>query len=262
MEGNIRYFIRDDDVDQLTDALRGFVRTFAERGLPVSYQIIPALLTDECAEFMLGAERDYPGLVEFGQHGLHHQMTLGGRHLLREFGPERSLEQQQADIDEGQAQLKAKLGRSATVFTPPQHKYDRNTVIAAARAGHRVFSAAYYPTPHHQLIYALGRSLGVSSLKHHGISYNGRRRPEAALGEVSIAIDVDDGKAIRYAAADLGPAVDRASRVTSTIGFMFHHAMYQGAEGRASLARTADRLRDFGAERFDRLSELGEAIVQ
>lgn len=260
MQG-IRYFIRDDDVGELTDALRFFVQTFAERRLPVSYQIIPAQLTPQCADYLLETEAANPGLIEFGQHGLTHHMELGGERLNREFGPERDLTEQQAIIDEGLALLKAHLGadRRISVFTPPQHKYDANTIKAVARAGYTVFSAAYYPTTHHQLIYALGRRLGLSSLRQHGISYNGRSRPEAAVNEVSIAVDVDDGKAIRYGADAIPGIVDRARRYTDAVGFMFHHFRYDAPAERRVLTSLADRLADYGVSNFRQLSSLGGA---
>lgn len=252
------YFVRDDDVGELSDALKAFVETFVQRRLPVSYQVIPAALTQACADYMTAARLAHPDLIEFGQHGLKHAMTLRGKPLLREFGPERTAQQQRADIEEGLRLLKDRLGADTPiqVFTPPQHKYDRHTVEAAAAVGHKVFSAAYYPTLHHQLAYRLGRGLGLSSIRHHGISHNGRRRPEAPIDEVSIAVDVDDGEVIRYTAPAIPAVVERARGCTDTIGFMFHHAMYDGAHGRQELAAIADRLAAYGVGRFRLLGSL------
>jgi hypothetical protein len=252
----VAYFIRDDDVGELSDALRAFVETFLARRLPVSYQIIPAQLTQPCANYLSELERANPDLIEFGQHGLTHQMQLGGRTLLREFGPERSLAEQRKDIDRGRDLLAARLAseRPIEVFTPPQHKYDANTVKAAAAAGHKVFSAAYYPGAPYQLAYALGRRLGLSSLGCNGLSRHGRGRPEAQIAEVSISLDVDDGEVLKRPAARLGPALERARRRTDKVGLMFHHAIY--ADRRGELEAIADRLASLGAERFRPLSSL------
>jgi hypothetical protein len=257
------YFVRDDDVGELTDELRAFVDVFLSRSLPVSYQIIPALLTQPCADYLAGIEQDHADLIEFGQHGLNHRMSLGGRTLLREFGPERSYAEQRADIDRGFRMLQARLSRERpiTVFTPPQHKYDANTVKAAAAVGHKVFSAAYYATPHHQMAYALGRRLGMSAIRHHGISRHGERRPEAEIDEVSISIDVDDGKVLRYPVQTIGAAIQRAGHRTDLIGFMFHHAVYAGPDGRRRLEAIADRLVDFGAGNFGKLGELAASAA-
>jgi len=243
-ERRLRYFVRDDDVGELTDALRAFVELFVAHAIPVSYQIIPALFTSECAEFLLSVQRTHPNLVEFGQHGLRHQMTIGGRVVKREFGPERSFDDQSADIAQGLGIMRERLGDGATVkvFTPPQHKFDRNTVKAAAASGHRIFSASCYPTPHHQMAYRLGRRLGLGSLRHHGISYHGGMRPEAAIAEVSISIDVDDGKRRKRSAEAMPDALRSASARTDIVGLMFHHAMYDDEAGRAELKAIAGQL--------------------
>ena len=250
------YFIRDDDVGELTDALRAFAETFLARAIPVSYQIIPVRLTQPCADYLAGLERDHPGLIEFGQHGLTHQMQLHGRTLLREFGPERTLVEQRKDIERGRDMLTARLARQRPiqVFTPPQHKYDANTVRAAAAAGHKVFSAAYYPGAPYQLAYALGRRLGLSSLGCNGLSRHGQARPEADIAEVSISLDVDDGEVLKRPAARLDQDLERARRRTDKVGLMFHHAIYADRPG--ELHAIADQLALLGAERFRPLGSL------
>ena len=252
----MQLFVRDDDIGELTPPLRVFMETFAGHGIPVSYQIIPADLTEGCARYLLEMEAAHPRLIEFGQHGLRHAMDLGGKRLKREFGPERSFAQQQADIVEGLEILKARLGpdRQIDVFTPPQHKFDRNTVVAAANAGHRVFSAACYPTLHHRFAYGLGRRLGLSSLRHHGISYQGGVRPEADIREVSIAVAVDDGRTLRCPAEDLPAAIARAGRRSSKVGLMFHHKVYLGDEGAEQLREIAACLAKYSG--FHKLGDL------
>jgi hypothetical protein len=258
-----RCFVRNDDVDALTDELKAFAETFMSREIPVSYQIIPARLTDACADYLLALERARPDLNEFGQHGLSHQMTLRGRTLKREFGPERTFEEQSADIAEGLNILRERLGpgRRIEVFTPPQHKFDRSTAVAAAAAGHRVFSVAYYPTRRHQGAYALGRRLRLGSVLHHGISYHGGFRPEAHIREVSISVAVDNGRRRTCAAAALPAAIEAAASRTEIVGLMFHHAVYSGAEGRAALIAAAEALAQIGPARFKRLSLLDAEAV-
>ena len=252
----VQYFVRDDDIGELTPALATFVRTFIERGIPVSYQIIPAKLTHECADFLLEVERSNPALIEFGQHGLHHQMVHRGKMLKREFGPERSLAEQSKDIKDGIDLLRAHLGseREISLFTPPQHKFDRNTLLAAAAAGHRVFSAASYSSLRHRAAYALGRRLGLSSVLHHGISYHDRDRPEADLREISISVAVDNGRRITCPADEIDAALARAAGHTDKVGLMFHHGVYGQAHG--ELAAIADRLAQYPTAQFRRLGDL------
>lgn len=254
----VRLFIRDDDIGELTRPLENFVRAFVSRRIPVSYQIIPESLTTECASFLLGVEAEHPDLIEFGQHGLRHAMTLRGRRLKREFGPERSAAEQERDIADGLKLLQAHLGakRPITVFTPPQHKYDRNTVGAVVNAGHRVFSAASYPTLHHRLAYGLGRQLSLSSLRHHGISYHGGYRPEGRIFELSIAIAVDDGRSIQCRAPRIAAAIETASKHSDAVGLMFHHAVYADETERRELEAIADQLAAQPLSAFRRLGDL------
>jgi len=260
---NAKFFVRDDDVGDLTDAFRTFAEAFASRGVPVSYQIIPAQLTAACATYLVELRRAHPRLVEFGQHGLHHRMVANGRELKREFGPERTLAAQTAIIEEGLALLRGALGEETPieVFTPPQHKFNGDTVRAAANVGHRVFSVSAYPTLHHRLAYAVGRRLGLSSFGHQGVSYHAGPRPEADIVEMSIGLDVDDGKAIKRGAADLGEAVETVARSTPYVGAMFHHALYADAESRAVLAGLADRFVDLGVDRFALLGDLARSTA-
>ena len=258
----VRYFVRDDDVGELTPELRFFVNAFLDRQIPVSYQIIPARLTQACADFLLQVEVDHPDLIEFGQHGLHHAMTVKGKNLKREFGPERDLLDQTAAIAEGLAVLKSKMGldHPFEVFTPPQHKYDRSTPKAAAAAGHKVFSAASYPSLLHQVAYGLGRALGFSSVLHHGISHHGGRRPEAAIRDLSIAVDVDDGRGVRWPADRLGEGLAKAIQRSDVVGLMFHHAVYERQEGQAQLSAIADVLAGLGSGHFSKIMSIAEPL--
>jgi hypothetical protein len=257
------FFVRDDDVGELTDALRFFVDTFLERQIPVSYQIIPGQLTDACAQFLVDLRRAHPNLIEFGQHGLHHRMVVGDKVLKREFGPELDFQSQDGLIREGRAILAEKLGTETPVkvFTPPQHKYDRNTVRAAAEAGHQVFSAASYPDLTHQAAYLFGRAFGLSSYGHQGVSYHGRQRPEGRIREVSISIDVDDGKAVRWPAAELAQGLQGAAKRTQEIGLMFHHEIYGGADGAETLRAIVSVLDTLPKSALKKLGDMGGGQV-
>ncbi|HEY9236160.1 MAG TPA: polysaccharide deacetylase family protein [Phenylobacterium sp.] len=251
----VRYFVRDDDVGELTPALITFVEAFIARGIPVSYQIIPGQLTDGCASFLLEKVNAHPQLIEFGQHGLHHRMMLRGKLLKREFGPERSYEAQLADINAGKKILREKLGaQHVKLFTPPQHKFDRQTIRAISAAGYTLFSAASYPTAHHRAAYALGRILGLSSIRHHGISYHGRKRPEADLLELSISVAIDNGRRITCPPQGLALALKQAASCTNKVGLMFHHAIYADAPNQ--LMAIIDQLETDQIAHFHKLGDL------
>jgi hypothetical protein len=260
--GQTRFFVRDDDVGPLTPALAFFVTTFLTRGVPVSYQIIPAKFTADCAAFLIAAWRDNPRLVEFGQHGLHHEMRLGTRTLTREFGPELSYGEQLSTIAEGRDIMRQRLGGEAPIvaFTPPRHKFNRDTVVAAAAAGYRVFSAACYPTARHQMAYELGRRLGLGSVGHQGISYHGAARPEADLIEMSISIAVDNGRRRQRSSAEIIAALEHAARATDHVGLMFHHEVYADPEGASELGSIADRIAACAEGRSELLSDVAATL--
>jgi len=242
-----KIFLRNDDVARETRTLEQFSGIFAERGVPVSHQVIPAQLTDECAGWVRETRARIPALVEFGQHGNTHQIKVGGRVRYYEFGPQLSLGEQRAIIKAGRETLDAKLGDAWTgrLFTPPQHRFDRNTLRALSECGFSVLSASRYTGLQHRLAYRIGRALGRTNIGRAGVSYHGGTRPEAPLKELSISVAVDDGPA----GPPQGRGVDEimarlaeARRQLRVVGLMFHHEAWRGDGGYDFLSRLADRL--------------------
>lgn len=237
-------FLRDDDVGALTPGLLTFMACFRERGLPVSYQIIPALLTDDCAAHLREQHAATPDLIEFGQHGLAHEMRIDGRRLGWEFGRERDLATQEAVIAEGKAILASKLGHafSGRLFTPPRHRFNRDTVAALANQGFDILSAAAYADTPRRVIYGLARAIGLGTIGNRGVTYHGRLRPEARVHELSISVAVDDGPPRQRKVGDVMAEIDRAARQTSMVGLMFHHQAWTSPEGLEFLGALARAL--------------------
>jgi hypothetical protein len=257
MAAPAQIFIRDDDVGALTPELRRFFELFYERNIPVSYQIIPERLTAECAEFLLEARRQRPDLVEFGQHGLRHQMMVRGKLEFYEFGPERSYEQQSQDIAEGRALLRQHLGDAPVeVFTPPRHRYDRNTIKALVEQGFSIFSASSYLKPQHRLAYGIGRALRLSSVGARGVPYHGRRRPDGGLTELSIAVPADNGATPSGPPEAVARAVAEACAQEPAVGIMFHHQAYRDDARPEQLHELAGRLAAMTGVSFHTMADL------
>jgi hypothetical protein len=260
MAGLSRIFVRDDDVGDLTPEFRRFFQLFYDRQIPVSYQIIPERFTQACADFLLAARKARPELVEFGQHGLRHEMMVRGKLEYYEFGPERSFAQQSRDIAEGRSLLRQRLGDTpAPVFTPPRHRYDRNTLKALAQQGFSIFSASSYLKPHHRLAYGVGRALGLSSVGARGVPYHGRVRPDCGLFELSIAVAADDGGTPSGTARSILADVAQASAREPTVGLMFHHQAYRDNAREAELRELADGLAAIPGISFHTMSDLRAA---
>jgi hypothetical protein len=260
MAGLSRIFVRDDDVGDLTPEFRRFFQLFHDRQIPVSYQIIPERFTQSCADLLLAAHKARPDLVELGQHGLRHEMTVRGKLEFYEFGPERSLEQQSRDIAEGRGLLRRRLGETPVpVFTPPRHRYDRNTLKALAQQDFSIFSASSYLKPQHRLAYGLGRALGLSSVGARGVPYHGRARPDCGIFELSIAVAADDGDNPSGTARSILADVAQASAQEPMVGLMFHHQAYHNSARVADLRELADGLAAMSGVSFHTMSDLRAA---
>jgi hypothetical protein len=257
MANGRRIFVRDDDVGDLTPELQRFFKLFYDREIPVSYQIIPENLTAKCAEFLLAARKKRPDLVEFGQHGLRHQMMVRGKLEFYEFGPERSFDQQAADIAEGRALLRKHLGDAPVpVFTPPRHRYNRDTLKALSGQDFSIFSASSYLKPHHRLAYGLGRALGLSSVGARGVPYHGRRRPDGGLFELSVAVTADDGSAPLGSARAILSDLAQATADEPMAGLMFHHQVYRDSAREAQLNELVDGLAAMSGVSFHTMNDL------
>ncbi len=255
-------FLRDDDVGALTPELAQFAEVFEQAGLPVSYQIIPAKLTGECAAFLRERRAAHPMLFEFGQHGLTHQVTIGGIEHNHEFGPETAYVEQARLIGEGRAILDARLGEAwdGALFTPPQHKFDRNTLRALAANGFTTMSASAYVTRKHRIAYALGRAFGRTTLRGSGVTRHGGVRPEAPLAEVSIAVAVDEGRPVDRQLDGVMAEIAAARRVTPWVGLMFHHQAWPGDGKRRWLEGLAARLNTLGDIRFATIGAVAREV--
>jgi hypothetical protein len=254
-------FFRDDDVGELTPALRCVVELLASAGVPCNYEVVPANLSPAAAKYLGEARAAHPGLISLNQHGNVHEQTLNGEHVWSEFAGGRPYEEQRAAIREGRDRLRDALGGDfcARVFTPPCHKYDETTLRALADLGFDVLSAGFQPDRLAQWYYAAGRRLGRVSWLGRRVSYHAARLPRLPMVEVSCAIDVDEdqdasGRRIEKSEADLAAELARARRVHPIVGVMLHHATYEDRRqaGRARGVRA--RLRADPEVRFATIS--------
>lgn len=251
-----RVFIRDDDLGALTPEFLRFHALFAEREVPVSYQIIPERLTVECAAFLKSEQARRPDLIEFGQHGLRHEMEVRGKIEYYEFGPERGYEQQLQDIRAGKSILRELLGQEIELFTPPRHRYNRDTLRALDLEGLTVFSASSYPTMKHQVAYSVARSLGLTNIGRTGVPHHGRRRTDCGLFELSIAVAADDGGNPSGNVETVMSTLALAAKRTSAVGVMFHHQAYQTPARSAHLEQLVDRLTGLANVSFHTIGSL------
>lgn len=238
-------FFRDDDVGACSGALRSVVELLLAEGVPCNYQIVPALLEPQTAEYLRAQRARHPGLIELNQHGHRHRGVSGGQADWAEFGGGRSEDEQRREIRAGRETLQRLLAGDfgASIFTPPCHKFDAATLRALGSLGVAVLSAGVRTGALARIHYGVGRALGRAFLFGQKVSHHGGRIPGFELAELSVAIDVDEdldrrGARLEKTAAQLASEFECARRLHPIVGVMLHHETYQSA-------RKLDTLRQF-----------------
>jgi peptidoglycan/xylan/chitin deacetylase (PgdA/CDA1 family) len=130
------FLFRDDDAGWANGRLLALLDLFAHYAVPLDVAVIPAALDSQLAAKLLRRRARAGGLFRFHQHGFAHaNHERSGRPC--EFGPGRSAGAQRADIAAGAARLRALLGRTAPLFTPPWNRCTRTTGRCLVELGFR-----------------------------------------------------------------------------------------------------------------------------
>jgi hypothetical protein len=259
----ITVFFRDDDVGILTDPLRSVVELLIQEAVPCNYQVVPSLLSPETAEYVKAARAEHASLVFLNQHGYRHQQEVDGEHRYSEFDAGRSYEDQHRDIERGAELLRASLGDAfdASIFTPPCHKYDANTLRALGEQGFEILSAGVRVDPASRAYYMLGSALGRIRFLRRRVSYHGRATPGSHLVEVSVCIDVDEdvdaaGTRIEKSGDDLWREFQACSARLDVVGIMLHHERYLEARNLDVLRGFVQRLKAEPRVRFANIQDI------
>lgn len=253
-----RVFFRDDDVGDLTPPLEWFIELFVGREIPVNYQVVPTFLTNESIAYLRQCVSSYGNLVALHQHGLRHSQEIRGTRVWSEFANNRPLAEQQHDIREGRNILNQAFqdGFDPSVFTPPQHKYDRNTLRALRDEGVLVLSASTHVSLPHRIVYAFGRRVGLTSVRSRGISWHGQQRPDVGLYELSVSVFADNGGHRVQNMDALLQQFAVARRRFNDVGIMLHHQVWRNSEDQDFLKRFLDRLTGLEDVTFHSMKEL------
>jgi hypothetical protein len=232
----VSVFVRVDDVTDLTPGLRAVVAMLLRMGIAANYAVIPKRLTPAAADYLREHRHRHPGLMELNQHGFCHEQVIRGQHRWSEFAGHRPYSEQLAAIANGRSILVRSLQDDfgGSVFVPPSHKYDENTLEAVEACGFTILSAACYSSPWARIYYAYGARLRTINLLRHRVSYHCRAIPRHHLLEVSVAIDVDmeqrwHGTYRTKTASRLTDEFERGRRCQPAVGIMLHHEMYSDA---------------------------------
>ena len=263
----VSVFVRVDDVTDLTPGLRAVVAMLLRAGIAANYAVIPKGLTESAADYMKELRHRHPGLIELNQHGFCHEQMIRGQRRWSEFAGRRPYADQVAVIAEGRRilirMLKDDFGGS--VFIPPSHKYDENTLAAVEACGFTVLSAACYSSPWARAYYALGAQLSAITLLRHRVSYHCRTIPYHHLLEVSVAVDVDmeqrwNGTYRIKTAPCLTDEFERSRGCRQVVGIMLHHEMYTDATKLRTLSTFLETLRRDPSIEFKTIEAISDEL--
>jgi hypothetical protein len=208
----VDFFFRDDDAGWADGRLLALLDLFERHLLPIDVAAIPRATTPALASELRSRVAAAPERLVVHQHGFAHlNHEAEGRKC--EFGPSRSRELQQHDMDEGRRLLVEVHGLNVPdIFTPPWNRCTEATGEALLASGFRVLSRD-----------ATARPLGI-----------------VGLYELPVRVDwFSKRKGVRLGLEELGVSLGEAARdATSPVGIMFHHELMDDDE----LARAGELL--------------------
>lgn len=201
---SVDFFFRDDDAGWCDERLFTLLDLFERHRLPIDVAAVPCAVTASLATELRARVAAVPERLAVHQHGfVHLNHEAEGRKC--EFGPSRSREQQQQEIEEGRRLLAEVQGLGGSdIFTPPWNRCTGATGEALRAAGYRVLSRD-----------ATARPLGV-----------------AGLYELPVRVDwFARRKGVRLGLEELGASLaEAAGDATSPVGVMFHHELMDDDE--------------------------------
>jgi peptidoglycan/xylan/chitin deacetylase (PgdA/CDA1 family) len=243
MSGRPVVFVRCDDVGDDSRGLAAVHDAVLAAGVPCAFACIPARLKGAALRRLDGPDTgtDTDG-VSLHQHGFTHtRHRADGVDREDELVGYRTAAAQRSAIALGREILRDRVGRrlDPDTFTPPRHRYNEATVVILRELGFRRLSAGVYFDRASQLVYRLGRRLGLRSLAGRGISLHDVAAPDG-LVEVSTSVNVDlhrSGKPRPLEPDTVLAEIDAAVRHTATVGLLLHHTVYDDEPARGRTLR-------------------------
>jgi peptidoglycan/xylan/chitin deacetylase (PgdA/CDA1 family) len=249
-----RLFLRCDDVAGDTDGLAAVADVLRDVSLPCAWACIPKRLTADAVDRLAAV----PG-TSLHQHGWSHErIQADGTDTEDELPGYADLGAQRDALRRGRQVMTDLVGGRAPecldleTFTPPRHRYDRDTLTILRELGVRRLSAGIYHDLPSRVVYAVARRLGVVSIGGRGVSAHDRPSVagEPSIVEVSVSVNIDlarDGSPRDVVVDEVLREIEDAERRTSTVGLLLHHETYTGRADRADALR---RLLDAVATRW------------
>ena len=203
----VHFFFRDDDAGWGDDRLLTLLDVFADHQVPIDLAAIPAALSPDVVHNVRQRIAMAPDQLRIHQHGFAHaNYETSGRKC--EFGSERDPALQKADIETGKRRLLEMFGDHIDpIFTPPWNRCTRATGQCLVELGFRVLSR----------------------------ESNAPRFAIGGLQELPIHVDwFAHRRGVRIGRDAWGALLEASLGSSTVIGIMFHHAVMDREERRAS----------------------------
>jgi peptidoglycan/xylan/chitin deacetylase (PgdA/CDA1 family) len=258
-------FIRNDDVrGTLDDSLVRLTEKLVELGFPVSHAVEPANVSQPVVEWLLRVRQAYPEQLEIIQHGYDHRLKTPAP-VRGEFGGDRPLTEQKAEIEAGRRIMDDRFGPAWTrAFSFPYGTYDLNTLRALEEIQFEMVSTGCAWGVRRRLLNAAGTLFRVRRVGRRMVHYPGRRIPGFALYEYPVVVNYTRKQAgpdsgLQRTEDELRAAWNRVPVGIKTRGILCHHR-FHGPGDPEPLLEFLKTLRAEGV-RFATLGRIHESVA-
>lgn len=237
----IYVFFRNDDVRETLDrSLVDLTNVFIQEEVPITHVVEPANITPHVISWLKQLKREFPDIIEIGQHGYDHklkaQKVIFGKLRKGEFGYGRSYEEQLIEIESGKEIMNSTFGDSwVSLFTFPFGGKNMDAIRAVDHCGYKIMNDHHKLDWNHKLFYLTGRLLRRNFLFERPVSYNLKFRPQTKLFNININVSLikkyinDETECVMY-------SLDELKKLTwmymneKTIGIVLHHRYHNSEE--------------------------------
>lgn len=195
-----RFWLRDDDAVEPTDALNRLLALGRDYHVPLTLAVIPQPTGAALAARLAGCR------VEVAPHGWSHRNHASAGVKSCELGPERGAVQVLAELARGLAKLRELHGaRVVPVLVPPWNRIDAGLIVALPGLGFR------------------------------GLSVYGPEKGTSPPQRINVHIDLIDWRGTRLGrdpaalVADIVVRLAVARQTGASTGFMTHHLVHDAA---------------------------------
>ncbi len=234
-------FFRNDDVRSTLDkSLVDLTDIFIQEKVPINHVVEPANISPEVVTWIKGLKKEYPDLIEIGQHGYDHKLKavkkILGKVRKGEFGYGRSYKEQFNEIKKGKEIMdQLFMNDWISLFTFPFGGKNMAAIKAVNDCGYKIMNDHHKLDKNHQLFYFVGRLLRRNFLLERPVSYNLEKRPRTNLFNININISLikkyinDDTDCVMYSLEELKELTLMYIH-ERTIGIVLHHRYHNTKE--------------------------------